>query len=50
MFFGQILVKSAKNEPRTFFNGSNRIEIENRKNAKILVNGVKSGLFGQTKR
>ena len=33
-----------------FFNGPNRTTFEHRKIAKILVNNVKSGLFGHSKR
>ena len=45
MYLGQIFVKNAKMTPENFLDDPNWTEIENRKNAEILVNSVKIGFF-----
>ena len=49
-FLGQSFVKDAKNTLEHFLNDPNRTEFENWKNAEILENSVKSGIFGHSKR
>ena len=39
-----------KKVPEYFYSGPNRTKFEKRTNADILVNSVKSGLFGRSKR
>ena len=50
MFLGQIFVNNAKMALEHFVNGPNWTNFEYRKNAEIVVNSVKSGLFGHSKR
>ena len=50
MFLVRFSATTQKTTPEHFLNGPNRTKIENRKNAEILVNSVKSGRFGHSER
>ena len=47
---GQIFVKNAKNGPRILFEQPKSDKNSKSENAEILVNNVKSGLFGHSER
>ena len=50
MFLVRFSATTQKTTPERFLNGPNRTKIENRKNAEILVNSVKSGRFRHSER